>query len=412
MGCLERSVKTINSVQFSVSGMKGPLVLVFASSIMFCGCLGTFDQGVVEVVDNPDGAMSSNQVEEYLNDDSIMNLTSMADSENKFRVEMYSKDNQDGESMEITYIIGKDESSQLYETGMAVESDMLGIEYSVIQGDSKDINVRMGNQWFLARDEVPEYIDPFTQLSEMSSESSIGDGQNLPDLTPEINSLDLDLIGFEWTVTIDPTSLQQVATASNNTHSVMVEFLEIPPRLHELEINSHDGNEASKITIIWGGDASLSLNNSYSRTSVLMEMDKDMSMGSTQEITIFSGVLNDDHIQEVLMDEIELRIGSEDVESSEFDHFFSLPLTNESSNFTDINGDWWDVEWIDADSNGLVSSGDSYSVITNNSSAWDYEVRFYDYWADAYEGGPLPGFEFLILLGAVLFASSYRRMQY
>ena len=56
----------------------------------------------------------------------------------------------------------------------------------------------MGNQWFLARDEVPEYIDPFTQLSEMSSESSIGDGQNLPDLTPEINSLDLDLIGFEW----------------------------------------------------------------------------------------------------------------------------------------------------------------------------------------------------------------------
>ena len=322
---------------------------------------------------------------------------------------MYSKDNQDGESMEITYIIGKDESSQLYETGMAVESDMLGIEYSVIQGDSKDINVRMGNQWFLARDEVPEYIDPFTQLSEMSSESSIGDGQNLPDLTPEINSLDLDLIGFEWTVTIDPTSLQQVATASNNTHSVMVEFLEIPPRLHELEINSHDGNEASKITIIWGGDASLSLNNSYSRTSVLMEMDKDMSMGSTQEITIFSGVLNDDHIQEVLMDEIELRIGSEDVESSEFDHFFSLPLTNESSNFTDINGDWWDVEWIDADSNGLVSSGDSYSVITNNSSAWDYEVRFYDYWADAYEGGPLPGFEFIILLGAVLFASSYRR---
>ena len=165
--------------------------------------------------------MSSAQVEEYLNDDSIMNLTLMADSENKFRVEMYTKDNQDGESMEITYIIGKDESSQLYETGMAVESDMLGIEYSVIQGDSKDINVRMGNQWFLARDEVPEYIDPFTQLSEMSGESSIGDGQNLPDLTPEINSLDLDLIGFEWTVTIDPTSLQQVATASNNTHSAV-----------------------------------------------------------------------------------------------------------------------------------------------------------------------------------------------
>jgi hypothetical protein len=311
--------------------------------------------------------------------------------------------------MELTYIIGKDEIAQLYETGMAIESDMIGIEYSAIQGASKDINVRMGNQWLLARDEIPEYVDPFVQLSEVEEDQSSEGDENLPDLTPELDSLNLDLTGFDWTVTIDVTSLQQVATSSNNTHSIMVEFLEAPARLHELEINSNDGNEAFKVTIVWGAEVALSLNNSYPRTSVLMEMDKDFSLGSSQDIIVFSGVLTANHIQDVLMDEIELRIGIEDVETEEFNYFHSMLLTNLTSNITDAYGDWWDVEWVDADGNGIVSSGDSYTVSTNSSYGGNYEVRFYDYWADAYEGGPLPGFELLFLLGAVLYAASFRR---
>ena len=407
---MKGAVTTINRVQFSERIVKSALMLLLAFSLLFVGCLDSFGSGEIDVVvAKPGDAMTSAQVEAYLNDASIMNLTAMAASEEQFRVEIYSKETNDGESMELTYIIGKDEIAQLYETGMAIESDMIGIEYSAIQGASKDINVRMGNQWLLARDEIPEYVDPFVQLSEVEEDQSSGGDENLPDLTPELDSLNLDLTGFDWTVTIDVPSLQQVATSSNNTHSIMVEFLEAPARLHELEINSNDGNEAFKVTIVWGAEVALSLNNSYPRTSVLMEMEKDISLGSSQDIIVFSGVLTANHIQDVLMDEIELRIGIEDVQTEEFNYFHSMLLTNLTSNVTDAYGDWWDVEWADADGDGIVSSGDSYTVSTNSSYGWDYEVRFYDYWADAYEGGPLPGFELLFLLGAVLFAASFRR---
>ncbi len=37
----------------------------------------------------------------------------MAASEEQFRVEIYAKETNDGESLELTYIIGKDEIAQL-----------------------------------------------------------------------------------------------------------------------------------------------------------------------------------------------------------------------------------------------------------------------------------------------------------
>ena len=383
------------------------LLLLLAFSLLFGGCLDSIDvEEEIVAPPLPGEAMNSAQVEAYLNDESIMDLSVMAASEEQFRVEIYSKETNDGESMELTYIIGKDEIAQLYETGMALDSELMGIEYSVIQGNSNDINVRMGNQFFLARDEVPGYVDPFVQLSQMTDSSN---GEDLPEMMPEIDSLDMDLTGFDWTVTIDVISLQQVATSSNNTHSIMVEFLGAPARLHEIEINSHDGNEASKVTVSWGSEVALSLNNSLPRTSVLMEMNKDVSFGTDGETIVFSGELNDNHNQEVLMSEIELRIGIEDSQTEEFNYFHSMLLTNLTSNVTDENGDWWNAEWFDANGDGFVSSGDYYIVSTNNSNGWDYQVLFYDNWADAYEGGPLPGFELLFLIGALLFAALFRR---
>ena len=49
----------------------------------------------------------------------------------------------------------------------------------------------------------------------------------------------------------------------------------MPPRIHSVEVFSHDGNEASSVTLLWGTDAALQVSDNYSRTSVTIEMDEE-----------------------------------------------------------------------------------------------------------------------------------------
>jgi hypothetical protein len=343
----------------------------------------------------------------------------------------------------MTFTIGKDDIAQLSNTGLAIQSGMMGLEYRVIQGASTDVNIMVGNQWFLARDLVPEYTDPFVELaSELDSgESDVDDV--LGDLTPDFGPIDLDLSGMTWIVTIDLPSTQQVATSSNDTHSIMVEFLEFPPRLHQLEINSHDGNQAMKLSIIWGDEAALSVENTYPKTSVDIQLDEETEQGDIEgtftcdnnntvpwsyvndnwddcgdnsdegvdeseipeSIFEFSGKVNSDHEHEVVLGDIELRIGSENSETEEFNYSLPMNIGDGSVNLTDAEGAWWVIEWDDSDDDGFVSAGDEYSVKTNSSNASDLEVRFYDNWSQSYEGGPLPGFEVFLLLGALVLAA-------
>jgi hypothetical protein len=422
-------------------------MLLVSASLLFSGCIldpQKIDDGGVIVIDgggSDASAMSGAQVEAFLNDESNMNITALAELEDIISVEVYSKDLEEGELLEMTFTIGKDDISQLSNTGLAIQSGMMGLEYRVIQGDSTDVNIMVGNQWFLARDVVPEYTDPFVELA------SEDDGENedggLADLTPDFDAFDLDLSGMIWTVTVDVPSTQQVATASNDTHSIMVEFLEFPPRLHQIEVNSHDGNQAMKLSIVWGDDAALSVQTNYPKTSVDIQLDEETERGDIEgeftcdnndtvpwswvndnwddcgdnsdegvdeseipdSIFEFSGEVNSDHEHEVLVGDIELRIGSEDSETEEFNYSLSMNIGDGSVNLTDSNSAWWLIEWQDSDEDGFVSAGDEYTVMTNSSAASELEVRFYDNWSQSYEGGPLPGFEVFLLLGALVLAA-------
>ena len=426
-------------------------MLLVSASLLFAGCIldpQKIDDGgiVINGGGSDASAMSGAQIESFLNDESNMNITALAESEDMITVELYSKDLEEGELLEMTFTIGKDDISQLSNTGLAIQSGMMGLEYRVIQGASTDINIMVGNQWFLARDLVPEYTDPFVELaSEDDSGDSDEDG-GLADLTPDFDAFNLDLSGMIWTVTVDVPSTQQVATSSNDTHSIMVEFLEFPPRLHQLEVNSHDGNQAMKLTIVWGDEAALSVQNNYPKTSVDIQLGEwsgqvdiegtftcdnnntvpwsyvndnwddcgDNSDEGVNESEIpdplfkFSGEVNSDHEHEVLVGDIELRIGSEDSETEEFNYSLSMNIGDGSVNLTDAEDAWWAIEWQDSDDDGFVSAGDEYIVMTNSSSASDLEVRFYDNWSQSYEGGPLPGFEVFLLLGALVLAALRR----
>lgn|GEM_PF-1088912 len=429
-------------------------MLIVAANLLFAGCIfdsQRIDDGgiVIDGGGSDASAMSGEQVSAYLSDETNMNITAIAEAEDKITIELYSKDLEEGELLEMTFTIGKDDISQLSNTGLAIQSGMMALEYRVIQGASTDVNIMVGNQWFHARDMVPEYIDPFVELAtEENDEADDEDGSDdgLGDLTPDFGVLDFDLSDMTWTVTVDVPSTQQVATSSNDTHSFMVEFLEFPPRLHQLEVNSHDGNQAMKLSIDWGDDAALTVQDTYPKTSVDIQLDEETERGEIEgEFTCengntipwswvndnwddcgdnsdegveeseipdsvfeFSGEVNSDHEHEVLVGDIELRIGSEDSETEEFNYSLSMNLDTGPVNLTDEDGSWWAIEWQDSDADGFVSAGDEYSVRTNSTSASDLEVRFYDNWSESYEGGPLPGFEVLLLLGALVLASLRR----
>ena len=259
---------------------------------------------------------------------------------------------------------------------------------------------------------------------------------NIPDPTEMFNE------AFDWTVTIDVESTQQVASASNDTHQVIVEFQGVPPRIISIESYSNNGSETVQIDYFYGDAVQLSINPAFPRTSVTIEIDYDEEeigeftcnnsetvpieyvndgiadcMDASDEgvnesdipeiLMLFSGEVTDEHTQEVNISEIELRVGEEDDE--EFYYNISMMLDVGSTNVTDEDGDWWDITWTDVDGDGLVSTGDTYAVLTNSSAADDFEVRFYDHWADTYAGGPLPGFGLLLVAGALISAAFTRR---
>lgn len=385
-------------------------ILVCISCLLLPGCIdglsfGEEDESITKGI----VPMSSTEIEAILNDPAAIDIVALAAAESRFHAEIYAKELNDGEVSEFTFIIGKDDINQLAETGIEVQSGMMGIEYAIVQGNSSNINIRVGNQWFLARDLEPEYVDPFIELAEDAEEEA--EDESDFDLTPDLDALELDLVGFDWVVTIDDLSFQQVATTSNDTHEIMVEFHEMPPRIHSVEVFSFDGNEASSVTLSWGEDVALELKDDYPRTSVTIEMDEEEGteyLDSGESIYVWGGEVNSDHEHEVDIGDLEIRIGEEN-DDEEFVYNLSMLLTDVTANLTDENGDYWLIEWGDHDSNSLVSSGDEWRVETNSSDGWELEVRIYDHWADAYEGGPLPGFDLFFLLGALAFAAVRRK---
>jgi hypothetical protein len=386
-------------------------ILVCISCLLLPGCIEGLPFGEEdETITKGIIPMSSTEVEAILNDPAAIDIIALAEAESRFHAEIYAKELNDGEVSEFTFIIGKDDINQLAETGIEVQSGMMGIEYAIVQGNSPNINIRVGNQWFLARDLESEYVDPFIELAEDAEEEAEDDSDF--DLTPDLDALELNLVGFDWVVTIDDLSFQQVATTSNDTHDIMVEFHEMPPRIHSVEVFSFDGNEASSVTLSWGEDVALEVKDDYPRTSVTIEMDEEEGteyLDSGESIYVWVGEVNSEHEHEVAVGDLEIRIGDEN-EDEEFVYNLSMLLTDVTANLTDVNGDYWLIEWDDHDSNSLVSSGDEWRVETNSSDGWELEVRIYDHWAEAYEGGPLPGFDLFFLLGALAFAAVRRKI--
>ena len=414
--------------------MRRLLMLLLAASLVLPGCLDEITSFTEEddIVDSiPLDVMSSDAVNEFLQEGTNLDPTTMASGMERFGVSMSIQTLEDGESGQVSIVIMKDDPAQIGSIGIGFTAGMMSMEVEQVTGAHRIGNMRVMNQWFTMRDEQPEYVDPFTQMAAegggVEGDIMIGNPMDeIPDPTGMFNE------ALAWTVTIDTASTQQVASASNETHQVIVEFQGVPPRIISIESYANNGSETVQIDYSYGAQVELSISESYPRTSVTIEIDDDVNFtcdnGDTilmswvnddwddcgdnsdegvSAVTIQQGEVSDEHTQEVLLSEIELRIGEGD--EDEFYYNISMMLDAGSTNVTDASGDWWNITWADVDGDGLVSAGDTHSVLTNSSAADDFEVLFYDHWADQYAGGPLPGFELLLVAGALISAAFTRR---
>ncbi|HIC75643.1 MAG TPA: hypothetical protein EYO98_03390, partial [Candidatus Poseidoniales archaeon] len=329
--------------------MRKVLMLLCAACLLTAGCLDSLpiigeDDDVVVTV----SAMSSDEVETLLNDIATMDIAALAEAEERFRAEIYSKGIEDGEVMEMTIVLAKDEVSQLSEVGIEFQSGMIGVDYSIVQGASTDVNIKVGSQWFLARDAAPEYVDPFTDTGEEEEDEgddSSGDDftEEFEELLPDFDDISFDTEGIEWVVTIDQMSLQQVATGSNDTHEIMVEFLEMPPRLHSLEVLSANGSEAMSVTLDWGGEVALELRTDVPRTSVMLEIEESVD----------SEEFEDDSFVWICGDGIEL--SPELVLDGTVD---CADSSDEEAMYQCVNGDYILFSWLNDDEIDCSDSSD------------------------------------------------------
>ena len=95
--------------------MRRALLSLLVFSLLFAGCINlpTAGEEIDISMGNSDGSMTSEQIMNYLNNDEVMDLVTMSNNEEQFKVEIYSKGSQNNQTIELTYIIGKDEVAQL-----------------------------------------------------------------------------------------------------------------------------------------------------------------------------------------------------------------------------------------------------------------------------------------------------------
>ena len=170
------------------------------------------------------------------------------------------------------------------------------------------------------------------------------------------------------------TSLQQVATGTNGTHTIILELGGAPPMIMGIEIYDGKGSDFS-LTVETGDSATITLQENLPRTAVQFIPENNSILYDGFRIwssTIPSG------ISEVEPSELEFhaRIGPLNNSESLAQMNFGNVLTNVSLE----DGTWWEFYWMDVDLDELVSGGDYYNIRTN--STVDVTISVFDTWAN------------------------------
>ncbi|MFQ3322154.1 MAG: hypothetical protein ACI9O1_001260 [Candidatus Thalassarchaeaceae archaeon] len=287
----------------------------------------------------------------------------------QLRVEAYLVSEQQSQRGEIYWNVAKDEESGLSSiSSRLVLGESIIIDNEYIEGNETN-NYRVGNEWYEGRDQITGYSNPFIKLSKSAAENPDG-------FWPPFSFNTNDISDLDWTISVDLTSNQLVATAINQTHSIYVETRGMPPVIVAIETYSDTDNFILKVST---ENVSISINNGLIRAPAPFILNPDSIMND-DNITYWSGIISDTLSIDINPDELEIHGLS--IQGSNATSIISMRLDLKATNLTMGDGTWWEFNWIDYLGENLVSNGDLYTVRTN--STGNLSIAIYDLWADAW----------------------------
>ncbi len=311
----------------------------------------------------------------------------------------------------LEMIMGHDPTNQtVYQSMVLRFMGDIQMEQTTLQGPD-GINYRIGSSssgsWYYARDEVYEYENPFQDDEEGSGEPSDdeGEGENYCD---EFIEEDPFSWGDGWNIThIDGMN---IAVSMNDSRGVAIRMELIGSSLNYLEISEVNGMARCSIEVMDPSRFSISVDTSLPRTSMTMIVENEVveESGSTKT---WSGDLSEEHFEEVDLAEIAIRVVYTDEDGGSI--VASMPLSAQSMSFTDQCFQWT-LSWSDSDNDGFTSTGDAYTASRaeklidpcaedDDYRNKDFQIMFYDLWADMPTGGVFtPGFSLIPAVFAII----------
>jgi len=321
----------------------------------------------------------------------------------------------------VEMILGHDPINEIMYSSMVMRfMGDISLEQTTVQGPD-GINYRIGTidsgSWYFARDEVYQYENPF-------SEDEGGDGQDddSDDGDSECDEF-LDNYPFGWTDNWTLSYADGVNTAEGRNQGegldARIEFVGSPPHLSLIEIRSYDSMERCAIEILDSSAFVIEIDTNLPKTSMTMKLENEIDEDSGNSRT-WSADLSDEHLEEVNLDEIVVRVyaNGEDSEDGSGGNALvtEMLLSEQTSTYTDQCYQWA-LSWADNDNDGYTSAGDAYSITRTERvidpcpdddeyRSKDFQIVFYDLWADMPTGGVFtPGFGLFAAISTILASS-------
>ena len=349
----------------------------------------------------------------------VINVEESAEEEG-----MDNEGNANTTAMEI--IMGHDPINEiLYQSLVLRFMGDISMEQTTVQGPD-GINYRIGNSdsgsWYYARDEVYQYENPF-QDDEEDDGGDISDDDDEDEENTVCDDFFDDATSNwsdNWTISHDNGVNTFEGINEELGLYASLELVGNPPILSNLEISQINGMTRCSIEILDSSMFDISIDTNLPKTSITMKMENEAEE-ETDSTKTWSADISEEHFEEVNLTEIEIRVtyneGDEDGE--EVTHIVdSMKLSEQTSTYTDQCFQWT-LSWSDNDNDGYTSAGDAYTVtraekIINPCSDDDeyrdkeFQVEFYDLWADMPTGGVFtPGFGFFATISVLLASSMF-----
>ena len=308
---------------------------------------------------------------ELLSNPESLDVLLLASENSRLRVKSSTTYQTETQLGEIHWNVAKDDEQNLRSIAMRFSLGTTSIDTEVLEG-TETTNIRLGNVWYEGRDAVPDYKDPFYDIAQQAVEDPDG-------FWPSFG-FDTTLIsGLEWTITHDLESLEQVASAQNDTHSIILVLKGVPPELIGVELYGND-DSAFVLSIEKGDDVELSLKPDLPRAAIEFNVEGPVQLldGTTK----WGGYVPLGFTSEVDATELSFQVIESESTIVEFN------LADLTSNKTDAHGDWWDFIYWDYSGDGYFSASDYYEIRTNSTNS--VSIKTYDSWADTWAGDITP----------------------